>query len=67
MEYETISANEASRLGFRALTTGYKLPRQKQMIQNVLDDMKRGNIPAVLVEASDGVEVWRRNSGMMES
>ena len=47
-------------MGYRALTVPYFLPQQKDMMERVLADMRRGNIPACLVKGNGGVEVWRQ-------
>ena len=57
---KTISEKDAESLGYRALTTGYNLPHEQWMLENVLSDMRRGNIDAVTVETESGTEVWRR-------
>ena len=56
----TITPEEAESGGYRALTTGYMLPKERWMLDNVLEDMARGNIDTVLVKETIGVEVWRR-------
>jgi hypothetical protein len=53
---DTASAKAA---GFRPLTIGYQLPQERPMLDNVLADMRRGNINHCLVESNGGVSVWR--------
>jgi hypothetical protein len=54
---------EASKSGYQALTIPYMLPREQDMLDNVLEDMERGQIDHALVDISkDLVEVWRRPS-----
>jgi hypothetical protein len=57
---KTMIKKEAVNNGYRALTTGYVLPKEKWMLDNVLADMKRGNIDTVIVPVGNEVEVWRR-------
>jgi hypothetical protein len=49
----------AKRDGFRALTTPYSL-KERDMMDKVVADMERGGIKYRLVQASGGVEVWRK-------
>jgi hypothetical protein len=49
----------AKAAGFRPLTIGYQLPQERSMLDNVLADMRRGNINHCLVESNDSVSVWR--------
>jgi hypothetical protein len=56
----TITSKEAKAAGFRPLTVTYHLPREQGMLDNVLSDMRRGNISHVLVRNRSGVAVWRR-------
>jgi hypothetical protein len=46
--------------GYRPLTSGYRLPQEKAMLDNVVADLRRGKIDHVLVRGRDGVSVWRR-------
>ncbi|MFA9263001.1 MAG: hypothetical protein ACEQSB_06685 [Undibacterium sp.] len=57
---KTMSEKDAKANGYRPLTTSYQLPKEQWMLDNVLADMKRGNIDTVLVPDAVGVEVWRR-------
>ncbi len=59
--WRTISEQEASRLGLGRLTTPYVLPREQQMLSNVVADMRRGNINHAIVQVPQGVEIWRAN------
>jgi len=45
--------------GFRPLTIGYQLPQERPMLDNVVADMRRGNINHCLVQSNSGVSVWR--------
>ena len=54
-----LRATEAAGLGFGRLTIPYKLPAEKEMLENVRADMERGGIKHALVIAGGGVEVWR--------
>jgi hypothetical protein len=59
----TITEEEAKNKDYRALTTSYRLPTEKWMLDNVLNDMARGNMDVVLVadpKKNNHVEVWRR-------
>ena len=59
MKIQKMNEQEAIKNGYRPLTTAYQ-PKEQWMLDNVLEDMKRGNIDAVLVPDSGGLEVWRR-------
>ena len=48
--------------GYRALTSRYRLPEERAMLDGVLADMRRGNISCVLVKDRLGVCVWRAGS-----
>ena len=48
--------------GYRPLTSGYRLPQEQDMLDNVVADMRRGKIDHVLVRGRDGVSVWRRGN-----
>lgn len=52
----------AKAAGYKALTSAYQLPREQPLLQNVLADMRRGNISHCVVKVRGGVEVWRRGS-----
>lgn len=60
------AALQAKEDGYRPLTIGYELPEEQWMLDNVLADMKRGNVDTRLVPISSGsktievVEVWRK-------
>ena len=49
----------AKAAGFRPLTIGYQLPQERPMLDNVLADMRRGNINHCLVQSNGSVSVWR--------
>ncbi len=49
------------------LTTPYKLPRERWMLNNVVDDMNRGNIRYALVQVAYGLEVWRASIRVEDS
>ena len=55
-----MNSKEATEKGYRPLTTAYNLPHEQWMIDNVMADMARGNIDAVLVGNDERPEVWRR-------
>lgn len=55
----TMTRFEATRAGFHPLTTGYRLPDEQWMLDNVLADMRRGGITHVLVKQKGSVAVWR--------
>jgi len=55
----TMTKDNALKQGYRPMTTGYNLPKEQWMLDNVLADMKRGEIDAVLVD-DNGIEVWRK-------
>ena len=51
--------DEATAAGYRWLTTPYFL-KERWMLDNVLADMRRGNIDAIEVRQPTGIEVWRK-------
>jgi len=57
---KTLNKTEAQEQGYNALTTGYNLPSEQWMLDNVIKDMNRGSIDAVMVTNGNGVEVWRK-------
>ena len=59
-QQEAMNEKDAKAQGYRPLTNDYDLPKEQWMLNNVLADMERGNIDAVVVSGSSGVEVWRR-------
>ena len=65
--YPYLNRREAGAAGFRALTIGYRLPQEQQILDNVLADMRRGNIPHALVKTYDGVAVWRAGGACTHS
>ena len=54
-----ITLAEAKALGYRPLTSVYRLQTERKMLAAVLADMSAGGIETVLVEVPHGVEVWR--------
>ena len=57
----------AKAAGFRPLTIGYQLPREKPMLDNVLADLRRGRIKHCLVETHGSVAVWRASGACTQS
>lgn len=55
-----MTKKEARNNGYRPLTIAYQLPHEGWMLDNVLDDMRRGKIDSVVVTVQGGVELWRR-------
>ena len=55
-----MNTNGATASGYHPLTGGYRLPVEQGMLDNVLGDMRRGNIDHVLVKDGVGLSVWRR-------
>ena len=56
----TMNIKRAGAAGYHALTTSYRLPGERALLDSVLADMRRGNISHVLVRERRGVAVWRR-------
>ena len=54
-----LDTKTAEAAGYRPLTIGYQLPQERPMLDNVLADMRRGNINHCLVQSNGGVSVWR--------
>jgi hypothetical protein len=57
---KTVTAKRAKTRRYRALTVPFELPREQDLLDGVLADMRRGRIDHVLVRARSGVAVWRR-------
>jgi hypothetical protein len=56
-----ITPKEAKEAKYRAMTNPYVLPKEADMLQNVVLDMVRGKADYALVAvADDQVEVWRK-------
>jgi hypothetical protein len=55
-----ITSTEAMALGYRPMTTSYKIPNEQWMLDRVIEDMDRGQIKFALVTATGGGEVWRK-------
>jgi hypothetical protein len=56
-----ITPKEAREAKYRAMTNPYILPKEADMLQNVVLDMIRGKADYALVAvADDAVEVWRK-------
>jgi hypothetical protein len=46
--------------GFVPLTNGYKLPREKWMMDNAIKDAQRNNKEVCLISTNEGVEIWQK-------
>jgi len=57
---ETITKQQAKAEGYRPLTTAYTLPQEEWMLNNIVADLRHGNINFALVAESTGVEVWKK-------
>lgn len=56
-----ITVKEAREAKYRAMTNPYVLPKEADMLQNVVLDMTRAKADYALVAVSeDSVEVWRK-------
>jgi hypothetical protein len=56
-----IETNEyAKEHGFIQLTDGYKLPREKWMLDNVIKDAEANNKEICLVNSDKGMELWQK-------
>jgi len=53
-----MTKEEAKKQGYVSMTTPYILPSQQWMLDNVMSDMARGRIDAIIVDD----EVWRKPS-----
>jgi hypothetical protein len=57
----TIETTEyAQEHGFIQLTDGYKLPREKWMLDNVVKDAQANKKEICLVNSNRGVELWQK-------
>ena len=50
----------AEQNGFVPLTNGYKLPREKWMMDNTIKDAQRNNKEVCLISTNEGVEIWQK-------
>lgn len=69
MSQQILSSDEAEQQGLRPLTSPYRLPGEKWMLENTVRDMRRGRIEYALVSAGAEaalVEVWRKDSSPRE-
>lgn len=57
---KTITEPEAKTQGFLSLTYACNPVTEQYIIDNIVADLQRGNIPCVLVEHPRGVEIWRK-------
>lgn len=62
-----ITPKEARAMGYKPLTTGYALPTEKWMLDNVLADMARAKIEVALIDGFEGPEVWRLPRGKQQT
>jgi hypothetical protein len=63
MATDYLTAEEATKAGYQALTIPYLLPREQDMLDGVAEDMERGQIDYAYIEISSNlVEVWRKPS-----
>jgi hypothetical protein len=46
--------------GFVQLTNTYHLPKEKQMMDIVLEDARKNNKQTCLVQTEQGAEVWQK-------
>lgn len=61
-----ISYEEAAQRGLHPLTTPYKLPFERWMLDNLIAELRRGRIEYALVGSSaEVVEVWRKPSNTL--
>ena len=63
MNMRTMTGSKARRAGYRALTVGYRVPAEQEMLDRVLGDLRRGNVAHVLVKERRGFSVWRKAGG----
>ena len=59
----TMTTRQAQAEGYRALTLPYELPKEQAMLDNVLADLRRGQVAHALVRRRAGLVVWRRAPG----
>ena len=53
---QPMTREQAIKLGYAAMTRPYNLPSEQWMLENILADMKRGKIEAIVIDN----EVWRK-------
>lgn len=54
-----ITETQAAQMGYVPVTIGYHLPDETWMLSRVMADMRRLKTPFVLVNGTDGIQVWR--------
>ena len=59
--------DDAKAAGYHALTSAYQVPHEQSMLDNVLADLRRGDIKHCLVESDSGVAVWRAGGACTHS
>ena len=50
----------AQQNGFVPLTNGYKLPREKWMMDSVIKDAEQNNKEILVVFSNEGAELWQK-------
>jgi hypothetical protein len=53
-----MTPEQATQKGYAAMTRPYNLPSEQWMLDNVMADMARGHLDAIIVDD----EVWRKPS-----
>jgi len=56
-----MTIEEAKAQGYVQLTVGYKLPKEKWMLDSVVRDAELNNRETALVNVPTGTEVWQRS------
>ena len=56
-----MTTEEAKAQGYVQLTVGYKLPKEKWMLDSVMKDAANNNKETVMVNVSTGTEIWQRS------
>ena len=64
MNSPPINSADARKQGYMPLTNEYNLPDEQPMLDNVLRDMRAGNIDHVIVGGKRMQEVWRKPNNL---
>lgn len=56
-----VAKETATDWGLESLTTPYKLPDERWMLENTVSDMRKKRTKHAVVRVNGGVEVWRKD------
>ena len=56
-----IDPQGATELGYKALTTPFYLPREREMLDRTMQDLDAGKVAYALVGHATAPEIWRKD------